>query len=99
REGGTRLQWMSLSDSTLPALGFNGVGSFDVRFNPPLDTIPNAYQDTALRVETDNGGTFTIPLTAYIDTDPHANVIVAVRDDSGQSVAGARVTFTSTVPP
>src|SRR5262249_19821752 len=47
----------------------------------------------------DNGGTFTIPLTVYVDTDRHANVILAVRDDSGQAVPGARVTLTSTVPP
>src|SRR4029079_9606002 len=60
---------------------------------------PTAYQDTALRVQTDNGGTFTIPLTVYVDTDRHAHVIFAVRDDSGQAVPGARVTLTSTVPP
>jgi hypothetical protein len=99
RSGGTPLPWMSLSASTLPALAFNGVGSFDLTLSPPVNTVPNAYQDTAIRIETDNGGTFTIPVTAFIDTNRHANVIVAVRDDSGQAVPNARVTFTSTVPP
>src|SRR4029078_13355712 len=68
RSGGTPLPWISLSASTLPNLAFNGLGTFDVRFAPPLGTAPNAYQDTALRIVTDNGGTFTIPLTVYVDT-------------------------------
>src|SRR5262249_35096090 len=99
RSGGSPLPWISLTQTTLPNIGFNGSGNFDIQFAPPLGTTPNGYQDTALRIQTDNGGTFTIPLTVYVDTDTHASVILAVRDDSGQAVPGARVTLTSTVPP
>src|SRR3712207_7655186 len=48
--------------------------------------------------ETDNGGTVDLPLTVYVDSNRHASVHVAVRNDAGQLVTGARVRLVSTVP-
>ncbi|TAK36653.1 MAG: hypothetical protein EPO21_01945 [Chloroflexota bacterium] len=99
RTGGTVYPWVSLSVTSISPLGYGGSSSFRVIASPPADTVPNGYQDTAIQINTDNGGSLQLPLTVYVDSNQHTTVVFAVSDDTGQAVTDGKVTLTSTVAP
>src|SRR5207253_6858862 len=65
--------WLRLDTTSLPDLPYNGAAAFTLTAAPPLGTPATAYQDTAVHVQTDNGGSWDVPLTVYVDTNLHAN--------------------------
>jgi hypothetical protein len=95
--GGTPYSWVTLTASTVPDLAFDASAQVTVNVQPLAGTIPNVYQDTAVQIDTTNGGSIQIPLTVYVDSGQHGSLIFAVSDDSHQAVANATVELLATV--